>query len=154
MRGPASNQVSVTNIATPHHGALKVILLVLGIVEVAAGATLIGGSSLFAPAVAAQLGMMPVLAAAMLCGFGLLALGIGYLLLIASREPVRYVGIIDVLIFLLLAGAVLGLYIGLNLHVFAGSLVWAGTAARIALAIILLALRPKETSPLLPGEPS
>lgn len=131
--------------SSPDFAALKVILLLLAIVEIAAGVLLVFGARPIAALAPADLRLLPVFATGLLLMvFGILALAFGYLMYLASRDPVRYVGVIDALIFVLFAGAFLGLYATFALHVLSGVLVWSGTVVRFLLAIVLLVLRPRD----------
>jgi len=88
---------------------------------------------------------------ALVKGFGVFVLALGYLLCVAARDPVRYVAVVDAFIFILLAGAVLNVYgvvaLGLGAYYPAGYLV-ARAIAEIILAAVLFWLRPKAGGPL------
>jgi hypothetical protein len=128
---------------TAGYVALKAILLLLAVLECLFGFVLLFGAVPLAGLLPATLHLLPAIAVMVLMAFGVLALGFGYLSYLASRNPVRYVGIIDVLVFLLVAGALLGLYLNFALHAPSGPLLWTGAILRIALALVLIALRPK-----------
>jgi hypothetical protein len=125
---------------------LKVILLVLAILEIAAGLLLLFGAVPLSALIPATLQLLPALATMLLMVFGVVAIGFGYLIYLASRNPVRYVGVVDTLAFWLIAGALLGLYVTFALHALGGPAAWVGAVARVALAVILLALRPRGVS--------
>jgi hypothetical protein len=82
---------------------------------------------------------------ALLKGFGLVVLGFAYLTCCAARDPVRYVAVINALIFLALGAAVLNLYAVIALHVPPSyvSYLLTRTAIQAVLAAILLILRPR-----------
>jgi hypothetical protein len=78
--------------------------------------------------------------------FGALAVGLAVLLYAASRDPVRYVSVIDAFIVILVLLAGVDVYAQAELHfgaMYPGYLIWARVAARLILAIILITLRPK-----------
>jgi hypothetical protein len=127
---------------------LKLILLLLAILEIAAGLSMLFGAVPLAALIPASLQLLPALATMLLMVFGVIAIGFGYLVYLASHDPVRYVGIIDTLAFLLIAGALLGLYVTFALHALGGLVAWAGAVARIALALLLIALRPRGIRPV------
>jgi hypothetical protein len=134
------------NASAPEPVLLKVILLVIAILEIAAGLLLLFGAVPLSSLIPATLQLLPALATMLLMVFGVVAIGFGYLVYLASRDPMRYVGVVDTLAFLLIAGALLGLYVMFALHALGGLVAWVGAVARIALALILIALRPRGQS--------
>ena len=79
-------------------------------------------------------------------GVGILLVAFGYLLCAAARDPVRYVAVIDTMIFILFCAALLNTYALLALDL--GSLYPAGylvarSVVQIGLAIALIVMRPK-----------
>jgi hypothetical protein len=128
------------------HRALRVLLRVLAVI-----AALVGVSILFAPHWVFMVSGAPEIAAQPLLllfaqAFGAVALPLAYLLFRASRDPVRYVAIID--------AAVIGLGIVVVLEVYAilaggltqyysPALLWASVVIRALLAVALFALRPR-----------
>jgi hypothetical protein len=134
------------NTSAREYVLLKIILLVLSILEIAAGLLLLFGAVPLSTLIPATLQLLPALATMLLMVFGVVAIGFGYLIYLASRNPVRYVGVLDALTFLLIAGALLGLYVTFALHALGGPVAWVGAVARVALAVILLALRPRGVS--------
>jgi len=80
---------------------------------------------------------------------GVLALGLGYLVSCAARDPVRYVAVIDVMAFFAIVGAIIDAIAALN-HVYgplfpAGAL-WARAIVRLIIAVLLIAWRPRQTA--------
>ena len=128
------------------YAALKAILLLLAVIETLTGVFLLFGARPLAVLAPADLHLLPAFTTGLLMVFGVLALGFGYLMYLASRDPMRYVGVIDTVVFLLIAGALLGLYATFALHALFGFAMWIGTGARLLLAIVLLALRPRGVS--------
>ena len=82
----------------------------------------------------------------MLKAFGALALFLAYLLYHAARDPVRHATTITGLAYMLILLAALDVYAAYALG-FAGVYpiwaIWARAAVRVALAIVLLTLRPR-----------
>jgi len=77
---------------------------------------------------------------------GVMALFIAYSLYLAARDPVRYVGVIDGLVGLLVALSVVDIYAATALGMGAYYPLWAfyaRAAVRVAVAVLLLALRPR-----------
>lgn len=87
---------------------------------------------------------------ALVKGIGIVALALGYLLCVAARDPVRYVAIIDTLVFVLVAAAALNVYavVALNLGaLYPSPYLIVRAASQLALAVVLLALRPRQARP-------
>ncbi len=82
-------------------------------------------------------------AGVMLKVFGVIALFGAYLLYAASRDPVRYVAVIDAFAFLLLAVAAIDVYALVVVHLTFAPWVILRTVVRVALAIALIVLRPR-----------
>ncbi len=137
---------------SPDFAALKVILLLLAILATVVGLLLLFGARPLAVLAPADLHLLPVLSVGLLMVLGILELGFGYLLYLASRDPIRYVGVIDTIIFFLFAGALFDLYVAFALHALLGSLGWFGAGVRLLLAIFLTALRPRGISAVTPWE--
>ena len=76
-------------------------------------------------------------------------LGFAYLTSVAARDPVRYGAIIDTLIFLVLAAAVLNLYTIAYFHIspFFTLYLMARTVIQLAIGVALIVLRPKRAAP-------
>jgi len=95
-----------------------------------------------------------VLELTVLKAFGIFLLALAYLLCVAARDPVRYVAVINALIFILLAAAVLNVYglvaLGLGAVYPAGYLV-TRTIVQLILAAVIFTLRPKGTGGPLPA---
>ena len=78
--------------------------------------------------------------------FGALFIGLAILLYAASRDPVRYVSVIDAFIVILVLLSGIDVYAAQTLHtgtMYPGHLIWARVAFRLVLAIVLLSLRPR-----------
>ena len=83
---------------------------------------------------------------AILRAFGIAVLVLADLLSVAAREPVRYAAIIDGFIFLLVAVAILNLYLALGQQLVAyypSVYLFVRAAIQVILAIALFMLRPK-----------
>lgn len=84
---------------------------------------------------------------ALLKGIGIVVLALGYLLCVTARDPVRYVAVIDALVFILVAAAALNVYGVVALHLgafYPASYLIVRAAFQLVLALALVALRPKE----------
>lgn len=126
---------------------LTTLLYALAVLEALAGLILIFGShwvlsmtpnSLTLPDTA----FMTVF----LKGLGIFALGMGYLMCVAARDPARYVAVIDTLVFILIASAILIAYALVSMHLdryFPANYVVIRIVIQIALAIVLIVMRPK-----------
>jgi len=136
--------------ATRPFQTLRVILFVLSAI-CGAGAVVLG----FATNWVLAIGTMPppsnAVEYALVKGFGLFILALGYLLCVAARDPARYVAVIDALIIILLGGAVLNVYcvvaLGLGAYYPAGYLI-ARAILEVILATIIFGLRPRAGGPL------
>ena len=131
--------------------ALTIVLYLLSLVEGLAGLALIFGSAwvmgfvVLPPAAAPVAGLFVL----MLKALGILALGLGYLLCVAARDPVRYVAVIDVFVFFLFAAGVLNVYADVALgawQYFPSNYLLARGIGQIVLGCVLLALRPRVTT--------
>ena len=79
-------------------------------------------------------------------GFGAIIIGLAILLYAASRDPVRYIRVIDAFIVMLVLLSGVDVYAAETMHlggIYPGSLIWARVAFRLILAIVLLSLRPR-----------
>ena len=128
--------------------ALTIVLYALSLIEGLAGLALIFGSAwvmgfvVLPPAAAPASGLFVL----MLKALGILALGLGYLLCVAARNPVRYVAIVDTFVFFLFAAGVLNIYADLALGASAylpSTYLLARGVVQILLGFVLLALRPR-----------
>lgn len=129
---------------------LRILLYVISAIEGIAGVALLfatGWVLSFAPSMLA----LPYtgFVFALVKGIGILALALGYLLCVTARDPVRYVAVIDTLIFVALAAAALNIYAVIALHL--GSLypspyLIARAAIQVAIAVALFSLRPRATA--------
>jgi hypothetical protein len=136
---------------TGSHAALRTILGILAVVLTAGGVVLLFATSWLVSMIPAQ----PQFAVSTLTIIFLKALGaigfmFAYLLFTASRDPVRYVAIVDAFAGLLLLGAALDVWAVNTLNfgsIYPGHLIWLRVAVRIALAIVLIALRPRASAP-------
>jgi hypothetical protein len=79
---------------------------------------------------------------------GVVVLAFSYLTCVAARDPVRYVAVIDALIFLVLAAVVLNVYTIAYLHIspFYSLYLMGRTVVQLAIGIALIAMRPKRTA--------
>ncbi len=126
---------------------LSTLLYALSVVEALAGLILIFGSSWvlsMAP------GILTLADSAFLSIFfkaiGVLALGLGYLLCVTARDPARYVAVIDMLTFVLIASAILIGYALAVMHLgryFPANYIVARIVIQVILAAVLIAMRPK-----------
>lgn len=133
------------------HVILRVVLFLFAIIEVVAGLLLLFAAGPIVALAPATLGLAHNFGVTVLLIFGILALGFGYLLFVASKDPVRYVAVIDTLIFLCVAAVCVDLYATLVLQVLAfpsvGLLV-TRELVRLGLAVLLFVLRPRRSKTL------
>lgn len=132
---------------TSSHAFLRILLAVIAALTGVGGVLL-----LFAPSWGTRImaalfgGGAGLLERVLLMSFGALALAFAYLLLAAARDPERNVAIIDATAGLMILIALLGVYSALVVHLGGAQLaplIWLGTAIRLALAVALIALRPR-----------
>jgi hypothetical protein len=79
---------------------------------------------------------------------GALALGLGYLLAQAARDPERYLAVIDVFAFLLIVGAILDVYAALTPALgppFLARVIWGRAVLRLVIAGLVIAWRPHQS---------
>lgn len=77
---------------------------------------------------------------------GILAFGCSYLLYSASRDPQRYVAVIDAFAFVLIVGTALDIYATFALGFatyFPASLIWGRVIVRLVIAALLIIWRPR-----------
>jgi hypothetical protein len=128
---------------------LRALLSVLAVI-----AALVGLSILFATRWVFTVSGAPQIAAQPLLilfaqAFGAVAIPLGYLLYRASRDPVRYVAIIDATVIGLGIVVVLEVYAilagGLTQY-YSPALLWTSVVIRALLAVALFALRPRASA--------
>jgi hypothetical protein len=129
------------------HRALRILMLLFAIVEALVGVLFLFGPGRFLSFLPAGLTVAsPEFTFALLKLLGALALALGYLSYAASRDPVRYVAVIDAFAFLLIAAAAIDIF-SLMGHVpgtlFAARVVIPREAVRLLLAAWLIWLRPR-----------
>ena len=137
-------------IAAETHKALRVLLLIFAILLALGGLLLIASSTYFASMAPNVLQSPPSTFYLVAIKFiGIIALAMSYLAYVASRDPVRYVAFIDAFAFLLIAAALLDLYASFVLHLapfFTGWFVIARSIVRIGIAVLFIALRPRQAA--------
>lgn len=87
------------------------------------------------------------LSVALVTALGIIAIAFGYLLCAAAREPVRYVAVIDTVIFTCVCAAALNIYgvVGLRLGAFyPATYLIVRALIQLAIAVALFVLRPRE----------
>jgi hypothetical protein len=129
------------------HRALRVLLLTIAIVEAVAGLILVFATrNVFATVPGAPWSHDAGLVTALLKAIGVVAMTMGYLLWAASRDPERYVAVVDALVFLLAAAAILNLYgaTALRLGVlYPPAYLVTRAVVQLLLAGTIVALRPR-----------
>lgn len=130
----------------PYKG-LSTLLYALSVLEALAGLVLIFGSHWVLTMAPANLGLPDTdFVTVFLKAIGIVAIGLGYLLCVAARDPARYVAVIDTMIFLLVASALLIGYALIGLHIgryFPAGYIVVRIVIQLILAIVLIAMRPK-----------
>jgi hypothetical protein len=79
---------------------------------------------------------------------GVLAVGLGYLLSQAARDPVRYVAVIDVFALVLIVGAILDVYAALTLELrppLLTGVIGGRAVLRLVIAGLVIAWRPRQS---------
>ena len=137
-------------IAAQSHRALRLLLFIFAILFALGGLLLIAGSSYLASMAPSWLQAPPSMLYLVALKFiGIIALAMSYLSYVTSRDPVRYVAFIDALAFLLIAAALLDLYASFVLHLaplFTGWFVIVRSIVRVGIALVLIALRPRQAN--------
>jgi|HubBroStandDraft_4_1064222.scaffolds.fasta_scaffold1230243_1 hypothetical protein len=133
----------------PTYRALRVILLVIAGLDVLVGLLLLFGTGWASSLLPGLALASPAVLGALLKGIGILAIALGYLAYVTSRDPVRYVAVIDTLIFILLGAIVLEIFAIRALEM--GTVLPAGyiitrAIVQAAIAVALFLLRPKRTA--------
>lgn len=130
------------------HRALRILLFVMSALTGVAGFVLVFATGFMlsmSPSVVA-LGNGGILNA-LVKALGIIAIAFGYLLCVAARDPVRYVVIIDTVIFTLVGAGLLNLYAVavLDLGTFYPTpYLIVRALIQLAIALALFLLRPKE----------
>ncbi|MDQ6768306.1 MAG: hypothetical protein M3Z41_10905 [Candidatus Eremiobacteraeota bacterium] len=137
-------------LAAEPHKALRTLLRIIAILASIAGLFVLFGSGLIASFLMTNWQFAPPSFDTVLLRFvAAIPLALAYLAFAASRDPVRYVAVIDVLAFLFIVGAAVDMYAFLAWHVAPFNLaafVIARTIVRLAIALTLIALRPRGVS--------
>jgi hypothetical protein len=135
-------------IAAPsQYRSLSILLYAISVIEAIAGIVLVFASSwVLSMTTSGLLSSSPGFVLLLMQGIGVIALALAYLMCVAARDPVRYVAVIDSLIFLCFAAAALEIFAVVTRS---GGLLYppwyllGRAAVQIVVAIVLLALRPK-----------
>ena len=131
----------------PQYGLLRGLLLVLAVIAGIGGLVI-----LFDPRIIFLAIPSPTEAFAhawlslLMQGFGVLFTGFAIVLYAASRDPVRYVSVIDGFIVILVLLSGVDVYAAETLHLggtYPSHLIWPRVAFRLILAIVLISLRPR-----------
>jgi hypothetical protein len=130
------------------HRALRAILAVLAVLAVLAGILILFATKplLLMTGTPATFVAQPA-ALLLFKTFGAVAIPVGYLLYVTSRDPVRYASIIDAMVIGLVLVVLIELYglFALRLtDIWSPLLLWTSVVVRTLLAIVLFALRPRE----------
>ncbi len=130
------------------HTALKVLLGIMAALVILSGLAVLFATP-WILGLSASRGLFGGSAIGLVFRFvGALAVGLGYLLYQAARDPMRYVAVIDVFAFLLIVGAIIDVYAALTLALgpsFLRGLIWGRAIFRLAIAALVIAWRPRES---------
>jgi hypothetical protein len=138
------------NAAITPHRALSILLYVLSALEALIGLVLIfmtGWLLGYSPE-----GLPPPnedFVVLLLKGIGIVAVALGYLFYVAARDPVRNVAVIDTLIFLCVAAAILEFYGAASLNIgayYPGPYLLLRAIFQLIVAGLLLWWRPRKVS--------
>ena len=136
----------------PPYRALRIILVVIAAIAAVAGLLLIGSGKpllirMFLSPPEAEFSTLFLF---MIREMGGLALTFSVMIFFASRDPARNVAIIDALIVglcILAITPLLSLYTLDLRRYYPGYLIWGRSVGRLAAAVLLFVLRPRETAP-------
>lgn len=130
----------------PYKG-LSTLLYALAVLEAIAGLILIFGSHWALSMVPGNLALPDTaFVTVFMNAIGIIAIGLGYLLCVAARDPARYVAVIDTLVFILIASAILIAYALTAMHIgryFPAGYIVVRIVIQLILAGALIAMRPK-----------
>jgi len=133
--------------STRSHAVLKVLLGIMAVLIILSGLAVLFATS-WILSLGAMRGLFGGSAVGLVFKFvGALALGLGYLLYQAARDPLRYVAVIDVVAFLLIVGAIIDVYAALTHALgppFPPGLIWGRAIFRLAIAVLVIAWRPRQ----------
>jgi hypothetical protein len=133
--------------ATHPYRALRMLLFAISAIEGLAGIVLLFATGWVLALAPPNLGLLSSsVVLALVKAIGIIALALGYLLCAAARDPVRYIAVIDALVFILVAAAALNVYAVAVLHVgwfYPAPYLIVRAIVQLALALALVALRPK-----------
>ncbi len=126
------------------HRALRILMLFFAVVEVLAAVLVLFGSGWLMSLLPLGLHVEGPLTLVLLRVLAAIALALGYLAYVASRDPVRYIAVVDTFAFLLIATAVIDIFSLMGpAPLFGAKIVVAREAVRVLLAIALIWLRPR-----------
>ncbi|HME81510.1 MAG TPA: hypothetical protein VKF82_05490 [Candidatus Eremiobacteraceae bacterium] len=137
---------SIASTPSGSYAALRMFLAVLAVWVALAGLLLIFATNWLAGAYAIPTGPGAESVGFLIKAIGTVVLGLSYMTWCASRDPVRYVGIIDALIVTLVLVVALETYeiiVGNADRMFPHHLILWSAIARAALAIVLFVMRPR-----------
>jgi len=122
-------------------------LYALAVLEALAGLILIFGSNWLLSMVPGNLALPDTaFLTIFIKAVGILALGLGYLLCVTARDPARYVSVIDTLVFILIASAILIGYALVTMHLgryFPANYIVVRIVLQVIMAVVLIVMRPK-----------
>jgi hypothetical protein len=126
------------------HRALRILMLFFAVAEVLAAGLVLFGWGWVLSLLPNGLHFEGPLTLVLLRVLAAIALALGYLAYVASRDPVRYVAVIDTFAFLLIAAAVIDIFSLIGpAPLFAAKIVFARETIRVLLAVALIWLRPR-----------
>jgi hypothetical protein len=134
-------------VSVQSYKGLSTLLYALAVLEALAGLILIFGSHWALSMAPASLTLPDTaFVTVFMKALGIIAIGLGYLLCVAARDPARYVAVIDTLVFILIASAILIAYALMAMHIgqyFPAGYIVGRIVIQVILAIALIAMRPK-----------
>jgi hypothetical protein len=132
-----------------NHRVLRILFFALSGIEALAGVILLFATSwvLSLPPASLPLDLAHSgYVLLLLKAIGIIAIALAYLFCVVARDPVRYVAVIDMLVFILVAVAILNLYAVATLRsglFYPVSYLIARAVVQLILAVIFVVLRPK-----------
>ena len=133
-------------ITSPSYRVLSIVLYVISAIAALAGLWLIFfTTSLLSMIQGMLVTQLPAdnFVVVLFQAIGIIELVYAYLLCAAARDPVRYIAVVDSLIFLLLAAALLNIYALAFLHLHPAAYLIGRAFFQIVVAAIVFGLRPK-----------
>lgn len=133
----------------PSYRPLRILLFAISAIEGIAGLALVFAAPLVLASAPPIVLPNANFVQSVIMALGVIALALSYLLCVTARDPVRYVAVIDTLVFILVAAALVEIYAIAALHAetyYPGPYLIVRAIVQIALAAVFVALRPRRAT--------